>query len=415
MAKYRSWALLLVVALALVACSPKASNDVEVFTWWASGSEKSGLDALVKVFDEQHPTLNFVNGSVLGGAGSNARDVLASRMAAHNPPDTFQVHAGMELADYIKAGQVQDLAAMYTENGWRDVFPARLLELLTVDGKIYSVPSNVHRANMVWANSDVLARAGIDPRQNPASLDEWFGQLDRVKATGVTPLAMGKDWTQVHLLETVLLSRLGPTAYTALFDTREGWDSPQVSGAIGDFARLLTYTNADSQFLEWSDALQQVVDGKAAYNVMGDWADAAFRDEGKKFEVDYTAFPVPGSAGAFDFLADSFTLPVGSKHETAAKAWLTTVGSAEGQRAFNVAKGSIPARTEMDASDYPKYQQLAHESYTNDVIVPSLAHGAATSVRWLADITTAVREFGTTRDIDKLRTTLVAVAVKSDP
>ena len=76
-AKYRSWALLLVVALAMIGCSSKESNDVEVFTWWASGSEKSGLDALVKVFDEQHPSLNFVNGSVLGGAGSNARDVLA--------------------------------------------------------------------------------------------------------------------------------------------------------------------------------------------------------------------------------------------------------------------------------------------------------------------------------------------------
>ena len=72
-------------------------SEVEVFTWWASGSEKLGLDALVKVFNTQHPDVKFVNGAVAGGAGSAAKELLQTRLQQKNPPDTFQAHAGAEL------------------------------------------------------------------------------------------------------------------------------------------------------------------------------------------------------------------------------------------------------------------------------------------------------------------------------
>ena len=150
------------LGLALAGCSagggtPDANNanQVEVFTWWASGSEKVGLDALVKVFNEQYPDIEFINASVAGGAGSNAKAALASRLEANDPPDTFQAHAGAELTDYINAGQLQDLSSFYAETGLNDVFPKSLLERLTVNGAIYSVPSNIHRANVVWVNTSV--------------------------------------------------------------------------------------------------------------------------------------------------------------------------------------------------------------------------------------------------------------------
>jgi glucose/mannose transport system substrate-binding protein len=77
--------------------SASASGEVEVFTWWAEGSEKDGLDALVSVFNEQSPDVKFVNGAVAGGAGSDAKAVLASRLQTNDPPGTFQAHAGAEL------------------------------------------------------------------------------------------------------------------------------------------------------------------------------------------------------------------------------------------------------------------------------------------------------------------------------
>ncbi|MPV87395.1 extracellular solute-binding protein [Georgenia ruanii] len=370
-------------------------DEVEVFTWWAQGSEKAGLDALVDVFGQQHGDVKFVNGAVAGGAGSAAKDLLQSRLQAGDPPDTFQAHAGKELTDYINAAQLEDISSLYDEFKLRDAFPQDLVDLLTVDGKIYSIPSNIHRSNVVWANPAVLEEAGVDPAAVPADIDAWLADLEKVKATGKTPLSVATTWTQVNLLETVLMADLGAEAYNGLWDGSTDWKGAEVTAALEDFQKLMSYTNADRDGLDWPEATQMVIDGNAAYNVMGDWAVAAFEEQDKARGTDFVDFPVPGSDSMFGFLADSFTLPVGAPHPDGAKAWLETVGSLEGQTAFNKAKGSIPARTDAKPSDFSEYQQSAIEAYGKDSIVPSLAHGAATPVAVLNAISDATSKFTT--------------------
>jgi glucose/mannose transport system substrate-binding protein len=407
--------------LALSACGGDSGDDdssakggeVEVFTWWAEGSEKAGLDALVKVFDEQSPDVEFVNGAVAGGAGSDAKNVLASRLQTNDPPGTFQAHAGAELSDYIDNGQIEDLTSMYDDNGWNDQFPDTLLERLQQDGKIYSVPSNIHRANVVWANPAVLEEAGVDPSATYATLDDWIADLEKIQEAGAIPLSIATDWTQVHLLETVLLADLGVEGYSGLWDGSTDWAGSEVSDALDDYKTLLDLTNEDRQSLDWPDATQLVIDGDAAFNVMGDWAVAAFEEQGKEFGTDFLAYPVPGTDGVFDFLADSFTLPVGAPDPGNTEAWLKTVASPEGQQAFNKAKGSIPANTEADTSDFGPYQQTAIESYASDEIVSSLAHGAAAPISWLTDITSAVAKYGSTGDLEAFQSELAEAAEKN--
>ncbi|WP_036962480.1 ABC transporter substrate-binding protein [Promicromonospora kroppenstedtii] len=373
-----------------------SADQVEVFTWWAAGSEKAGLDALVGVFNEQHPDIEFVNGAVAGGAGSAAKDLLQTRLQAQDPPDTFQAHAGAELQDYIDAAQIEDVSDLYDEFGLTDVFPADLVDRLsTEDGAIYSIPSNIHRANVLWANPTVLEDNGIDPEATYEDLDAWMADLDKLDKAGVTALSVGTTWTQVNLLETVLLADLGPEAYSGLWDGSTDWEGPEVKAALEDFETLMSYTNDDRDGLDWPEATQMVIDGSAAFNVMGDWAVAAFEEQDKALGTDFTAAPVPGTDGVFDFLADSFTLPVGAPHPDGAKAWLETVGSLDGQVAFNKAKGSIPARTDADPADFSEYQQTAIDSFANDTIVSSLAHGAAAPVATLNAISDATSKFTT--------------------
>lgn len=400
--------LAMLAVTALVGCSgggsgdtggggESSSKDVEVFTWWAQGSEKVGLEALEKVFAEQHPDFTFVNGSVAGGAGSAAKDLLQSRLQTNNPPDSFQAHAGAELTDYINAGQLEDVSALYDEFGLNDAFPSDLVDLLTVDGKIYSVPSNIHRSNVVWANTDMLEAAGIDPSTPPADFDAWVKDLDKIDAAGQIPLSVAQTWTQVNLLEAVLMSSLGAEAYNGLFDGSTDWAGADVKGALENFEKLMSYTNTDRDGLDWPEATQMVIDGQAAYNVMGDWAVAAFQQADKKDGEDFTYFEIPADSGnsdkIFGFLADSFTLPVGAKNPDGAKAWLNTISSVEGQEAFNLAKGSIPARVDTDNSKFPAYQQTALESFAEDKIAPSIAHGAATPVAWLNAISDATSQY----------------------
>jgi glucose/mannose transport system substrate-binding protein len=371
-------------------------NRVEVFTWWAAGSEKAGLDALVGVFEEQHPDIEFVNGAVAGGAGSAAKDLLQTRLQAQDPPDTFQAHAGLELQDYIDAAQIEDVSGLYDEFGLTDVFPQDLVDRLsTEDGAIYSIPSNIHRANVIWANPTVLEENDIDPEATYADLDAWMADLEKLDQAGVTPLSVGTTWTQVHLLETVLLASLGAEAYNGLWDGSTDWEGAEVTTALENFETIMGYTNDDRDGLDWPEATQMVIDGGAAFNVMGDWAVAAFEEQDKALGTDFTAAPVPGTNGVFDFLADSFTLPVGAPNPDGSRAWLETVGSLEGQVAFNQAKGSIPARTDADPADFSEYQQTAIESFANDTIVSSLAHGAATPIATLNAVSDATSKFTT--------------------
>lgn len=388
-----------------------AGGDVGVFTWWADGSEKTGLDALVKVFNTQHPNDKFVNLAVAGGAGSNAKTKLASDLQAGNPPDSFQGHAGAELTDYINAGQIEPVNDVIDALGGDKVFPKDLLDRLTVDGNIYSVPSNIHRANVVWSNSAVLKKAGIDPTKAPADLKSWMADMDKVKASGVsTPLTLGGTWTQVELFETVLISDLGADGYNGLFTGTTKWDDAKVTTAIADYAKLLTYANTPADGDDWTPAIDMVIEGKGAYNVMGDWAVAEFTAKGKKDSTDYNYWAVPGQDGVYDFLADSFTLPKGAPNAAGTKDWLSTVGSAEGQKAFNLAKGSIPARTDVTSEGFPAYQQWAMGEFKKDTIVSSIAHGAAVSLAWNTAISQAISKFMSTKDQGGLQSDLVNAA-----
>ncbi|WP_020389127.1 ABC transporter substrate-binding protein [Kribbella catacumbae] len=390
-----------------------ANKDVTVFTWWADGGEKAGLDGLVSEFTKECKDYKFVNSAVAGGAGSNAKQVLANDLQAKKPPSTFQAHAGAELGDYIKNAQVDDVSDLYKEFGLDKAFPQSLLDNLTVDGKIYSVPVNVHRANVVWASPAVLKKANIDATKAPASVDAWIADMEKLKAAGVkAPLATSKGFAEEMVMEVVLLAELGPDKFAGLWNGKTDMAGADVTAALEKFKKVLSYSNADREAIDWPDALQYVNKGQSGYTLMGDWV-AAQQLSDKIPETAYTYWPAPGTAGTFQFLADSFTLPTGAQNPEGSKCWLKVSGSAEGQKAFNTKKGSIPARSDAVATDYPKYQQAAMADWKANKIVPSCAHGAACTLGQNDSILSAMGQFSSGLDVGVLQKALVAAAKPS--
>ncbi len=384
-----------------------AGGKVGIFTWWADGSEKEGLDAFVALFKKNYPNDTFENLAVAGGSGSNAKAKLAADLKNNNPPDSFQGHAGAELTDYIDADQIEPVDEIITELGGSSVFPQMLLDLITVGGHVYSIPCDIHRANMVWTNSALLKKANIT--EDPADVAAWLDDLAKVKKSGVnTPLTIGGTWTQTELFESILGAELGHDAYTALFAKDGNWGDAKITQAINDYKTALTFANTASDGDDWPGATDAVIAGQSAYNCMGDWALAEFTSKGKTYGKEYSAFPLQGTDKLFDFLADSFTLPVGAPNAGGCKDWLRLVGSAEGQQAFNLKKGSIPPRTDVPASAFPAYQQKTMESFKSDKIIPSIAHGAAVSLAWSSEINTAMSAFYQSKDAGKLQSALVA-------
>lgn len=383
------------------ASSTQAGGDVEVFTYWTSGGEKAGLDGLVQVFGSQCSDYKFTTAVVAGGAGANANAVLASRLQQNDPPSTFQVHAGAESLSYVAAGQVQDLTAQYKQWGLTDAFPKSLIDNMSVDGKIYSVPANIHRI-MMWANTSVLEKAGITGE--PQTIDDLLANLQKLRDAGIeSPLAMGRDWTQSDLMEPVLLSVLGGDDYNALWKSGDGWSSPKVTEALEKYQKLLSFTNQDRDSLDWTDAERLLVQGDAAYQVMGDWM-AGEMDSAKFTDYSYQAFP--GTEDYYMWLADSFTLPTGIANVPGAECWLKVVGSPEGQKAFNTKKGSIPARVDADPANYPAYQQSAMADFKKLTMEPSCAHGSACTLGQAGAVNSALGKFSGDGDLASLQKAL---------
>ncbi|MCL4867896.1 MAG: ABC transporter substrate-binding protein [Anaerolineae bacterium] len=416
MRSYKFILLTIVLMLVLAACGGRSSqkDQVEVFSWWTGGGEAAGLDAMIEVFKAEYPDIEFVNAAVAGGAGTNARAVLAGRLQANNPPDSWQGHAGQELiGTYVAANQLEPLNFLYEEEGWLAVMPPTLIPLMSEGGNIYSVPVNIHRANVLWYNPSVLTANGISV---PTTLSEWYAAMDTLKANGMeAPLALGEQWTAMHLFETVLLASLGTNAYNGLWDGSTSWSSPQVTTALQDFQKLLTYTNSDASALSWQDAAQLVINGDAAFNVMGDWAEGFFREIGSVPMQGYGWAPTPGTGGNFQFLSDSFVLPRNAPHRDAAIAWLKVAGSKAGQDAFNPVKGSIPARNDADRSLYGEYLLSAMNDWASNTVVGSLTHGVVANDSWKSEIDTALGLFLNNGNIAAFQAALAAACSASGP
>jgi glucose/mannose transport system substrate-binding protein len=284
--------------------------------------------------------------------------------------------------------------------------------LISQDGNINSVPVNIHRANVLWYNPGILDANDVEV---PATVDQWFTAMDKLQAAGVTPLALGEQQTQLHLLETILLGTLGAEAYNGLWDGSTDWGSAEVTTALENFNKALTYVNTDYASLTWQEASQLVVNGEAAFNVIGDWAEGHFREMGKTPGTDYGWAPTPGSAGVFQFLSDSFTLAVDAPHPEGAMAWLKIVGSKEGQEAFNSVKGSICARTDCDKSLFGEYLQSAMDDWSSNTVVGSLTYGVVANESWKTEIDTALGLFVIDKNVESFQVALVAACATSGP
>jgi glucose/mannose transport system substrate-binding protein len=273
---------------------------------------------------------------------------------------------------------MEPLGSLYDEEGWLDAFPDSVIDQMTGDdGEIYSVPVNVHRSNVVFANAAVLEEHGVTL---PATHDEFLQAAQTLQEAGVTPLALGDNetWTLPHTWEGVLLANVGPQMYLDLFAGEADWTSPEVVTSFEHLDAMFQHINDDHAARNWQDAAQLVANGEAAMTIMGDWAAGYFAtDLGLAPETDFSWGPTPGTDGQFITVIDTFGLPTDGPNRQGTIEWLRLLGSQEGQDVFNPLKGSIPARLDAQIEDYNEYGQQTYAEFQQDTLVPSLAHNSA--------------------------------------
>lgn len=364
------------VSQAQVASAAGVTGKIEVFSWWTSGSESAALNTILSSLQKSNPSLDIINAAVAGGAGTNAKQVLATRLAAGDTPETWQSHPGGDLKGYVDQGVVQDLSALYISQGWNKVVPKALIDSMTYNGKTYSVLTGIHRANVIWTNKADLKKAGVTLGAS-VTWTQLSKAATQLKAAGITPLCLGdKDiWTAAMILENLLVGELGGPAYDQLNQGKMRWSDPKVAKVVGHFNTMLTWANTDHKALDWTGAVAALAQGTCAMNVMGDWAYGELLVKQKKVDgVDF-GYTVPGSPHTFVTVGDSFVIGTKAKNPAAAEAFIKTIMDPKVQLAFSKAKGSSPYRSDVSTKTLGKYQQGAAKVLVSGLKVASLVHG----------------------------------------
>ncbi|NMB88056.1 MAG: extracellular solute-binding protein [Chloroflexi bacterium] len=359
------------------------------------------------VYSGMYPDVEIINATVAGGAGTNAKAVLATRLQGGDPPDSFQVHAGLEVEKYDPETYLEPLDDMFDPS----VFPADLLTMLEYQGHYWSMPVNIHRSNVLWYNKTVFEENGLTV---PTTEEEFFQVCEALKAKGIIPVAMGtKDgWEAAHVFEGMLASTLGADGYRGLWTGETSWSDPKVTDALNFFKKMMTYVNEDHAAMTWDSAGEYILQNQAAMMIMGDWAAGWFAS---KSYSDFGWAPTPGSDGIFVALSDSFALPKGAPDADSAMKWLEVSGSKEGQEAFNPKKGSICARTDCDPEAFKAvpetydYLSSAMDDWKVDSIVPSVVHGAAAYESWATDFKDTLTLFVSSGDVEGTQAALAGL------
>jgi glucose/mannose transport system substrate-binding protein len=371
------------IALALSVTAGSAVADghssVEVLHWWTSGGEAAALNVLKDDLEAQG--IGWTDMPVAGGGGEQAMTVLRARVTAGNAPTAVQ-GLGFDIIDWANQGALANLNDVAAAEGWDDVIPAALQQFAKVDGQWVSAPVNVHSTNWVWANKAVLDANGI---AQPETWEDFVAAMDTLSAAGITPIAQGgQAWQETTMFDAVSMSVLGPDGYRAAFIDLD----PEVLGGAKmqeAFDRMAVIrANVDDNFSgrDWNLATAMVINGEAGFQMMGDWAKGEFINAGKVPGEDFLCFRFPGTSEQVTFNADQFMMfDQGGDVSAEQSALASAILSPSFQSAFNVVKGSVPARTDVsdeafDACGKQGMADLAAAAASGNLI-GSMAQGHA--------------------------------------
>ncbi|ARE39122.1 Glycerol-3-phosphate ABC transporter, periplasmic glycerol-3-phosphate-binding protein [Rhodovulum sp. P5] len=356
-----------------------AEPKVEVLHWWTSGGEAKAVGELKNSFEAAGGT--WIDSPIAGGGGDAAMTALRARVVAGNPPTAVQLK-GPGIQEWAELGALNNVDSVAADEHWDDVLPPVLAAIMKYDGDYVAAPVNIHRVDWMWANPEVLAKVGVT--EMPTTWDDFNAVAEKLVAAGITPLAHGgQAWQDATIFENVVLGIGGADFFRAslvnLDDT--ALRSETMVASFDQLRKLRGYVDPNFPGRDWNLATSMVMNGEAAFQIMGDWAKGEFLAAGKVPGKDFVCAPTPGNG--FVLNADSFTFfnVKGDDNIEGQNLLASLIMSPDFQKTFNLAKGSIPARTDVSLEEFDDCAKLSHadllDAMASDALVPSMAHEMA--------------------------------------
>ncbi len=367
--RYQLLTAALAATVALPFAAPAGATDLEVAHWWTSGGEAAAVAELAKAFDA---TGNKWVDAAIAGGGSTARPIMVSRITGGDPMGAFQFNTGRQAEELIEAGLLRDLTDVATKENWSQVIrPASLLEGCTVDGKVYCVVVNIHSWQWLWLSHKAFADAGVPV---PTNWDEFVAAAPALEKAGKIPLAIGgQSWQTTGAFNVLIPAIAGKDVFLKVYKDHdaEAAAGPEIAKVFkaADDARKMS---AKSNVQDWNQATNLVITGQAGGQIMGDWAQGEFQVAGQVAGKDYTCLPGLGVNELISTGGDSFYFPkLNDPEKSAAQEVLaSTMLNPEVQVAFNLKKGSVPVRGDVDVTAANDCMKKGLEILASGNIIP---------------------------------------------
>ena len=342
---------LLCAWLCATASAAHAGPRAEVIHWWTSGGESAAVKQVEQAYRDAGGT--WVDTAIAGGDQSRA--VTINRIIGGNPPTAAQFNTSKQFLDIIEEDLLNPVDDLARRDRWDQVLPAPIVDVIKVRGHWYAVPMNIHMQTWIWYSKAAFAKAGIT--REPATMDELFAALDRLKAAGVIPLAHGgQAWQDILLFSMVLSNMGGRELYLKVIRDRDqaAIRSAEFRKVLVAYKRLQGYVDPASPGRNWNDATALVIGGKAGMQIMGDWAKGEFIAAGQAPGRQFGCLPGLGADSPYLIQGDVFVFPkTDDAGALRAQKLLASVVEKPGvQLAFNKLKGSVPVRLDADDSQF---------------------------------------------------------------
>jgi glucose/mannose transport system substrate-binding protein len=343
----KKFAAALTVSASMLCAGAAYAADIEVTHWWTSGGEAAAVAEFAKAVDASGD--HWVDGAI-AGSGDVARPIIISRILGGNPMGATQLNPGKDADELIAAGLIEDISDVATAGDWAHILrPASQLASCTKDGKVYCVPVNLHSAQWMWTNRKVFTDAGLEP---PKNFNDLIAAAPALKAKGIQPLSVAQGWPIGLMIQDLMVAYAGVDNFVKVYKDRDLAiaGGPQMAAVFKGIAEARGLADPAAIVPQWNEAVALVINGKAAANVMGDWAGGEFQVAKMTPGKDYDCLPGLGLTPVLNTGGDVFYFPKNKDPAVTAaqKKMAATLVTKEVQVAFNLKKGSLPMRADVD-------------------------------------------------------------------
>lgn len=365
---------------------------------WAQGSEAAAIAKLGEMFEAAGGTWEQ---TAISGHTSNTLAKLRSDVVAGNAPAAVQLK-GPEIAEWSETGRTANLDDLAAAEGWDAVVAPELISVMKPRGNWVAAPMNIHRVNWLYSSKTILDDLGLDV---PKTWDEFNAACDKIVAAGKICIAHGAaDWSDTTTFDSVVYG-MDIDLYRKAFQEADV-DAMRSQGMIDAFAQLrkmIGYMDDGINGRSWEQSMTMTMDGDAAFFLMGDWTVASANLAGYKEDVDYVCNQTPVNWGGTGYILNADSVVFFEQNDPdyieGQQLLAKTIMSPEFQVTFNVAKGSIPSRTDVDLSTggFTKCQEMSLEdlkaSVDEGTLVRSMAHNMTVLQKYRGAMMEVITEF----------------------